>query len=115
MASRADLVRKILKNLGIWQAGQELPPEDYVAVNEELPTKLLAMSRGDIYNASVDSIPDEGVDAIADYIAATFIKTFGIGPEEAAELRADADAAVGYLKYLKTNKPTYSRTRAEYF
>ena len=28
--------RRVLKNLGVWQAGQDLPPEDYRVVDEDL-------------------------------------------------------------------------------
>ena len=115
MASRSDLVRKILKALGVYQAGQELPPEDYRAVDQELPTRLLAMSKADVYTATVTNIPDEAVDAIADYLAEKYSKTFGITGEELIQLRADADRAEASLRYLRTNKPTYARVRGEYF
>lgn len=116
MASRGDLVRKTLKALGVWQAGQDLPPEDYNAVNLELPTRLLAMSKADIYTVpSVDNIPDEAVDAIADYLADRYVKTFGIGAEEAAQIKVDAQQAERSLRYLRVMNTTGSRQTAEYF
>jgi hypothetical protein len=116
MASRADLVRKILKALGVWQAGQDLPPEDYKAVDQELPTRLLAMSKAGIYTATVTNIPDEAVDAIADYLAERYSKDFGIvAGDELVQLKTDAARAEGDLRFLNTMRPTYARNRPEYF
>src|SRR5215213_11056855 len=102
MATRRQLIRKVLKNLGVYQAGQDLSPEDYSAVDEELPTILLSMSKQDIYTAEVDDIPDEAVDDIADWIAARVTKTFGLAAEELAVVRTDAAAAETRLRYLNT-------------
>jgi hypothetical protein len=122
MASRNDLVRKILKILGSWQAGQELSPEDYRAVDEELPTRLLAMSEADIYQASVGNIPDEAVDAIAAYLAVGYIPQFGLAGEEADRVRqacfgdgVNDRGAIGALKYLNTMRPTYSVIPGQFF
>lgn len=115
MASRTDLVRKIMKQMGTWQTGQDLPPEDYRAVDEELPTRLLAMSKAKVYHASVDFIPDEAVDAIAAYLAGKMATANGVVGEELVTLQAESLQAEADLRDLQKMDPTYSRTRAEYF
>lgn len=115
MASRAQLVRMILKELGVYQAGQDLPAEDYAAVNEDLPMHLLAMTRAHIYTASVDNIPDEAAPNIAKYLAKEFVQTFGIAGEEKAEIRQAAGEAEMALRYLRTMGPTYSVLPGTYF
>lgn len=115
MATRQLLVRKIAKNLGVYQGGQDLSPEDYSAIDEELPTLLLSMSRQDIYQVTADVIPDEAIDDIADWVAGRTTKTFGLAGQELEIVRADAAAAEMRLRYLNTMKPTYSRVSGEYF
>lgn len=115
MASRTDLVRKIMKQMGTWQVGQDLPPEDYRSIDEELPTRLLAMSKAKIYNATVDYIPDEAADAIAAYLASRMGVSHGVVGEELVAVQAEGLRAEAELRDLNKMDPTYSRARAEYF
>lgn len=104
-----------MKQMGTWQTGQDLPAEDYRAIDEELPTRLLAMSKAKIYNASVDYLPDEAVDAIAAYQAAQMATSNGIVGEDLIALQAEGIRAEALLRDLQKMDPTYSRARAEYF
>lgn len=116
MATRGDLVRKILKALGVWASGQDLPPEDYNAVNLELPTRLVALSKADIYTVpDIENPPDEAVDALADYLAGKFVKTFGLTGPEAAQVSQDMAMAERDLRRLRVMDPTGSPMRAHYF
>lgn len=115
MATALDLTRKILKQLGVWQAGQDLPPEDVSAVMDELPSRLLAMSRLHIYDTSAEYIADEAVDMVADYLANKYAGAFGITGDELAKVEVRGDRAERDLRYLRSMGPTYAPVRAEYF
>lgn len=115
MASRHILVRQILKILGGYQAGQDLPAEDYQAVNEELPFHLLAMDKADVYSVpDPEHIPDEAVVKLSQYLAQFYITTFGLVAEERQKVENDALTAERDLRYQRTNKPTYSVMRGEF-
>jgi hypothetical protein len=102
MASRAQLVKLILQNLGVFQAGQDLPAEDYQVVNERLPYLLLAMDKADVYHhTDADVIPDEALENMAAYLSQFFVTTFGISGEEKADVITAADGAETALRYLR--------------
>lgn len=102
MASRAQLVKLIMQNLGVWQAGQDLPAEDYQAINERLPYVLLAMNRADVFNhTDPDTIPDDALENMAMYLSQNFVTTFGISGEEKQDIITAADGAEQALRYLR--------------
>jgi len=114
MATRAALIRSILKELGVYQAGQDLPPEDYRAVDEELNFKLLAMAKMRIYAVDTpDEIPDEAVSELARYLAGEYAQIFGLSDTELATVQANQDAAELALRFHRTRRPTYSIQRSE--
>jgi hypothetical protein len=114
MATRAALVREILKELGSYQAGQDLPPEDYRAVDEILDARLLAMSKARIYSVDTpDYIPDEAIVEIAAYMAGEYAQTWGLGETELATVQAKAARAEGALRFQRTRLPTYAIQRSE--
>ena len=117
MATRAYLVREILKELGVWSAGQDLPPEDYRVVDEGLPFRLDAMAKGRIYAVDdVDTtIPDEAVSEIARYLAGEYAQTFGLAGEELAGVVQSAGLAEQALRFQRTRMTTYILQRGEYF
>jgi len=116
MATRAMLVREILKELGVWQAGQDLPPEDYRAVDEALPFRLLAMAKAEVYTVDTpEVIPDEALTEIARYMAGEFAQTFGLAEAELASVSQNAGLAEQALRFHRTRRPTFQRQRAEYF
>jgi hypothetical protein len=117
MATRAYLVSEILKELGVHQSGQDLPPEDYRAVDESLEFKLQAMAKAHVY--TVDDVntevPDEAVSEIAKYLAGEYAQQFGIAQEERAAILQNAGLADQALRYQRTRGPTYVRLIADYF
>ena len=116
MATRAQLVREILKELGVYQAGQDLPPEDYRVVDERLPFEVASLRGQDIYALDdVESVPDEALMELARYLAGEMTSMFGIAGEELQQIQAKQGAADQALRYLRARSHTGSRMRAEYF
>lgn len=116
MANRAELIARILKVLNVWQAGQDLPPEDYAVVDEDLNKALAAMAKADVYQVDdADNVPDEAFTEIANYLANEFAPIFGIAGEELVSLQQRAALADQALRYQRTMGPTYQLMTAEYF
>jgi hypothetical protein len=116
MANRADLISRTLKNLGVWQAGQDLPPEDYRVVDEDLERHLAAMAAGDVYLVEdAEAIPDQAMTEIANYLAHEYATVFGIAGEELAEIKQRAALAEQALRYQRVMVTTYSVMAADYF
>ena len=116
MATRADLISRVLKNLGVWQAGQDLPPEDYRVVDEDLERHLAAMAAGDVVLVEdVNQIPDQAVTEIANYLANEYATVFGVAGEELAEIKQRAALAEQALRYQRVMVTTYSVQQADYF
>jgi hypothetical protein len=114
MATRAALIREILKELGVYQAGQDLPPEDYRVVDEGLNYRILAMAKARIYSVDTpDVIPDEALTEIARYMAGEYTQIFGLASEELASVRENAALAEQALRFHRTRLPTYSIQRSE--
>lgn len=114
--TRAKLIRAVLKRLGAWQAGQDLSPEDYEAVDEDLDGHLAAMARADIYVVEdPDAVPLEAYLEVAAYLALEYAEDFGVGGDEMATIGARAGLAEKALRYLRTLKPTYQPAQATYF
>ena len=117
MATRAYLVRSILHELGLWQTGQDLPPEDYQAVDEDLEYLLEAMARAEVYAVDdVDSdVPDAAVTELARYLAGEYLQKMGVSGEEAQKIERRAGLAEGALRFQRTRRPSYVPMRSEYF
>ena len=116
MATRAELIARVLKNLGVWQAGQDLPPEDYRAVDEDLERAVAAMGKVDVYQLEdIENVPDEAFTELANYLANEFAVVFGLAGEELAELKQRAALAEQALRYHRTSVPTYQIIQVDYF
>jgi hypothetical protein len=116
MATRAELISRVMKNLGVWQAGQDLPPEDYNVIDEDLDRHLAAMGKADVYLVEdPQNINDEAFTEIANYLASEYAGVFGIAGEELAELKQRAALADQALRYQRTMVPTYQVAQAVYF
>ncbi|MET0651200.1 MAG: hypothetical protein ABWY63_01695 [Hyphomicrobiaceae bacterium] len=114
MATRAALVREILKELGVHQAGQDLPPEDYRAVDESLNFRILAMAKARVYSLDTpDIVPDEALSELARYFAGEYAQVFGLAGEELATVVQNAGLAEQALRFQRTRVPTYSIQRSE--
>lgn len=116
MATRAELISRVMKNLGVWQAGQDLPPEDYSAIDEDLDRTLAAMGKADIYQVEdQENINDEAFTEIAAYLALEYAGVFGVAGEELAELKQRAALAEQALRYQRAMGPTYQVQPVNYF
>ena len=116
MATKALLIREILKKLGVWETGQDLPPEDYRLVEESLPFHLLAMARGQVYTVDdVEHIPDDAVMEIARYLTGEYATDFGLQEAELTTARENQALADAALRFLRTRGPTFVPLRVEYF
>lgn len=116
MATQAFLIGQILNELGVWETGQDLAPEDYRKVEEGLPFRLLAMARAQIYSVpDINQIPDEAAVELARYLAGEYATTFGLEGEELQTAQQQAALGEQALRFLRTRGPTYVRQRAEYF
>ena len=116
MATKALLIREILKELGVWETGQDLPPEDYRVVEESLPFRLQAMARAQVYTVDdIEQIPDDAVMEIAKYQAGEFATVFGLQGEELQAALTMQAAAEEALRFLRARGPTYGTLRGSYF
>ncbi len=117
MATRAYLVTLVLQELGVWQSGQDLPPEDFRVVDQRLPFLLRSMAAQHIYGVDDPDvyIPDEAVTELARYIAGEMAQSFGLADTELAEVKTNAALAEAALRQLRTTGPTYVAQRAVYF
>ena len=116
MATRADLIERVLQNLGVWQAGQDLPPEDYRVVDQNLERHLAAMAKARVYIVEdPENIDDSAMTEVANYIAHEYAGVFGIAGEELADLRQRAALAEGALRFHRVMPPTYQAMQADYF
>lgn len=117
MATRAYLVSLILQELGVWQAGQDLQPEDVRVADQRLPFLLRTMAKLKIYGIDDPDvyIPDEAVTELARYLAGELAQTFGLADTELAEVKNNAALAEQALRKMRTTGPTYAPQRAQYF
>ena len=116
MATRAELIGRVLKNLGVWQAGQDLPPEDYRAIDEDLERALAAMAAAHVYAVEdPEAVPDAAFMEVAAYLANEFATTFGIAGEEYAQIQQRAALADQALRYQRTMGPTYQVMQVDFY
>jgi hypothetical protein len=116
MATRSELIERTLKNLGVWQAGQDLPPEDYHVIDQDLERHLAAMAKADVYIVDdANNVPDEAMTELAAYLANEFAGVFGIAGEELNELKQRAALADMALRYQRRTPPTYQTMQADFF
>jgi hypothetical protein len=116
MATRAELIGRVLKNLGVWQAGQDLPPEDYRAIDEDLDRSLAAMGEANVYVVDdPESIPDEAFVEIAAYLANEYAGVFGIAGDELSDIMRRAGLADQALRFQRVSVPTYQTMQVDYF
>lgn len=116
MATRADLIERTLQNLGVWQAGQDLPPEDYRAIDQNLERHLKAMAKADVYIVDdANNVPDEAMTEIAAYLANEYAGVFGIAGEELQDIMRRAALADQALRYHRVSPPTFQIMQLDYF
>jgi hypothetical protein len=116
MATRSELIARVLKNLGVWQAGQDLPPEDYRAVDEDLERTLAAMAKADVFIVDdPENIDDAAFTELAAYLTNEYAQVFGVAGEELADIKQRAGLADQALRYQRAMGPTYQVLQVDYF
>jgi len=116
MATRADLIERVLQNLGVWQAGQDLPPEDYRVVDQNLERHLAAMGKANVYIVDdANNVPDEAMTEIAAYLANEYAPVFGLAGEELTEIKQRAGLGEMALRFHRVAAPTYQPMKVDYF
>jgi hypothetical protein len=116
MATRAWLIREILTHLGVAQAGNDLPPEDWATVERNLDYFLLELGERDIFQVpDRDNIPDRAASSLAAWLASKYVNHFGLVGEDRQTLSAGALEAATTLRYMRAGEPTYVPMRHESF
>jgi hypothetical protein len=116
MATRDQLVREVLKELGVYQAGQDLPPEDFRVIDERLDFEIAALYSQNIYSLdTADDVPDDALIPLAVWIAGNSAQLFGIAGEELQMIKAAQGGAKRDLTFLRSLPYTGARQRVEYF
>ena len=110
MATRtqADLVTKILENLGIVPAGQAAEVEDVSTVDANLPSLIRELAAREIvYVPDLTNIPDVWFLSLAKIGAYELRSEFGVTGEFEAALKVGNEEAIGNLKVMTRGRPTY--------
>lgn len=114
--TRSDLVLEVLDALGILPAGQTAQPEDTDRIDEKVPSLLAEFAQREIvYIADPNSIPDADFSPIAAMIAYECREKFGITGDDATNLKDKNNEAIAKLKIMHRGKPTYERSKIEYY
>lgn len=109
--TRAELVTRALHKLGAVAAGQSPATEDAQMVDAEVEPIMEDLAQRNIYVwGDPDQIDDMAFVHLADILANSVARDFGVAPDETARLSAEKR-----LKLLQP--PIYSRQvlRTEYF
>lgn len=111
MATKADLVRRVLKLLGAFAAGQEPSAEDVETVEGYIPNKIDELrARGTIYIPDVEDIDPAAVHWLAMLIAQDAAPEFGVGMDATA-----IGLAEQRLRAIQSDNFVYRPVRAVYF
>jgi hypothetical protein len=123
----ADLVQRVLSNLGVVTAGQPVEVEDSDTVSQQLDSifrKLAALEL--VYIADANNIPGEWFSDVADIVTGEVATSFGASTEDYVKLVTRglggaggvpvlAGTAAQSLKLMLRGRPTYEPLRTESF
>lgn len=125
--SQADLITKVLGNLGVLAVGQGQDPEDTAIVQNNLDSIFRKIAGLEIcFVSDPNNIPGEWFVDLADIVAGELCTQFGSSPEDFAKLvnkglggingvDVGFGAAAKSLRAISRGKPTFERLRVEYF
>lgn len=112
--TRADLVRRALKNLGALPQGQTASDEEYDSVDDHVEPMLEWLSGRDIvYVADPDVIDDAYFLPLGHILASVCQAEFGAADD--AALIALAQKAELDLKAIGASRPTYAVMKPQYY
>lgn len=111
----ADLVLKVLDNLGVLPAGQVPGPEDTADVQAALPSVIEKLAGEEIvFVADIEQIPGAWFLPLASIVAYDLMEEFGVTGDDAAVLTAKNQTARSALKAMNRGKPTYQQAGGLY-
>ena len=124
-----DLIKEVLKKLGVLSAGQAPDPEDYQYVLEDLDGIVRTLAALEIaYIPDTSNVPSLWFAPLADIVAGECATKFGVTPDDFLKLKKQglglpppdgngvgSGAAAMALKQITRGRPTFERVVAEYF
>ena len=125
--TQADLVEKVLANLGVRSAGQPTDPEDSLYITEDLDSIVRMLAGLDIvYVPDINNIPGAWFSDLADIVAGECAVKFGQNGPGLADMvnkglgglgavPVGGGAAARSLKQMNRGRPTFETLRVEYF
>ena len=114
--TRADLIKRALKNLGALPAGQVASAEDSASMDALIDPLLDSLNAREIvYVGDSESIPDEFFIPLGECLAFVASPEYGASLDP-ARLRSDGrPKAEDDLRHIQAAKPTYQTLKAEYY
>jgi len=118
----AELVTKVLANLGVLAVGQSIDPEDAAAIQSEIDPLLRKLNALEIVNVpDPDNIPGAFFSDLADILAGECATKFGANPDHYTVLiqrglgaPPGAGVAALSLKQITRGRPTYEILQTDY-
>lgn len=111
MASREQLVRRALRELGVLAAGQSPSAEDYEAVNGDVEPVFADLARRQVWPyGDPDVIADEALIHLAIILANSTAAQFGQAADDGRRIYAETR-----LKELKSNVDAGDPIEAAYY
>lgn len=106
----ADLVIKVLDNLGVLPAGQVPGQEDTADIAASLPSVIEKLAGEEIvYVADINNIPGAWFLPLASIVAYELMEEFGVVGDDAQILMAKNQTARSALKAMNRGRPTYQQ------
>jgi hypothetical protein len=119
----SDLVLQVLANAGVLAIGQNVDPEDFSNVNNQLDSIIRKLAALEIvYVADINNIPGAWFSDLADIVTGECASSLGIVADEYVKLvnqglggappvPIGAGTAAQSLKIMNRGKPTYEALR----
>jgi hypothetical protein len=114
--TRAELVSRTAKRLGVLPAGQSLSAEDSASIDEEIDAMCADLASRRVYDVADDEdIPDEAFVWLADVLAVICAPDFGMSEQGLAAKGITRTQAEQMLRTISSSGPTYGVLETESF
>ena len=114
--TRAELVERTAKRLGILAAGQSLSNEDRVSIDEEIDAMSADLATREVYDLADDEdIPDDAFVWLADVLSVVCAPDFGMSEQGLAAKGITRAQAETKLMAISAARPAYGVQTADYF
>lgn len=105
--SREQFVNRALRKLGALGTGQAADPEDYSAVDGTVESVMSDLATRDIFQwGDPDQIDEDAFEHLADCLAQTNARDFGLEPDEKVRLLAESRLRQLNLTFLSGQPQT---------